>query len=313
MTLSLGWVPVKRPSSWMPVGLVTLTSVRRSPITSRPTKTRPSARRRGATVAHHLALARGELGGDDAAADVDVGAQIVAAGHAEDGAERLAVEEEDALVACGDRGEELLHDDEAPALAGEHVDDGARVLVAGLDLDDAHPAGAVERLDDGDAAVVAAEAVDHVAIGGDQGARRPLGEVERVELLVGVAEAAGVVDEERPAAGALQDQRGVEVGAIEGRILAHEDGVDVREAELRRPGLAIVEDDPRGRRPDLHRMGDRPRFPVLDVEVAQEAVVRGVPARLCRLDEGERGVLVVRDTIERIHDEDEAHALSRGW
>jgi hypothetical protein len=38
ITLSLGRVPVKRPSSWMPVGLVTLTSVRRSPITSRPTK-----------------------------------------------------------------------------------------------------------------------------------------------------------------------------------------------------------------------------------------------------------------------------------
>ena len=44
----------------------------------------------GTDGAHHLALAGRELGGLDAAADVDVGAQVVPAGDAEDGAEGRA-------------------------------------------------------------------------------------------------------------------------------------------------------------------------------------------------------------------------------
>src|SRR5512139_3872988 len=59
--------------------------------------------------ADELALARREVGRDDAAADVDVRADLVAARDTQDRAERLAVEQEDALVALGHGREELLH------------------------------------------------------------------------------------------------------------------------------------------------------------------------------------------------------------
>ena len=49
------------------------------------------------------------------------------------------------------------------------------------------------------------------------------GKLQRVELLVGVAQPARIVDEQRLAARALEQQRRVEVGLIERRILADED------------------------------------------------------------------------------------------
>ena len=52
---------------------------------------------------HHRQLGVRELGGDHAPPDVDVRAQIVGARDAQDGAERLAVEEQDALVAHANR------------------------------------------------------------------------------------------------------------------------------------------------------------------------------------------------------------------
>ena len=51
MTCSATSRPTWRLSSWMPVGEVTLTSVSRPPMKSSPTKTSPSAARRGAMSA----------------------------------------------------------------------------------------------------------------------------------------------------------------------------------------------------------------------------------------------------------------------
>ena len=57
-------------------------------------------------------------------------------------------------------------------------------------------------------------------------------EVERVELLVRVAQAARIVDEERAPAQLLEHERDVEVLGVERRVLADEDALDVGEAHV---------------------------------------------------------------------------------
>ena len=67
--------------------------------------------------------------------------------HAQDRAERLAVEQEDALVALAHRRQELLHHRQAPAVARGQLDDRVDVQVALGQRHHALAARAVERLD----------------------------------------------------------------------------------------------------------------------------------------------------------------------
>src|ERR1700685_898503 len=116
----------------MPVGEVTLISVKKPSITSMPTKSSPPPRRRRARAGPgsalrgararrraepgaDFALAVGQVGGLGHAAAYHVGAQIVGRRHPVDRAGEFAVDQNDALVAVLHRGQEFLHH---PRLAG---------------------------------------------------------------------------------------------------------------------------------------------------------------------------------------------------
>src|SRR5262249_1660844 len=77
----------------------------------------PALAQRPADALADLALARGELGFLRRAAAHHVRAEIVGRGHAVDRAGELAVDQDDALVAVFDRGQEFLHH---PLLAERH-------------------------------------------------------------------------------------------------------------------------------------------------------------------------------------------------
>src|SRR5262249_55239413 len=85
---------------------------------------------------------------DHPAADADVAAGLGRAGHAEDRAERLAVEDDQALVAVTHGGEVALRHHEARAFDRRHLEERVQVAVGAVDVQDAGAPAAVERLDD---------------------------------------------------------------------------------------------------------------------------------------------------------------------
>ena len=125
----------------MPVGEVTLISVRKPPITSMPTNSRPRSRSAGPMRSQISRSRGGQLGRLGGAAAHHVGAQIVGRRHAVDGAGEFAVDQDDALVAVLHRRQEVL---DHPRLAEgdrEHVVERAEIeVVAG---DPEHRAAAV--------------------------------------------------------------------------------------------------------------------------------------------------------------------------
>ncbi len=101
----------------MPVGDVTLISVRKPSITSMPTKISPRSRSAGPSV-WQISRSRGcQVGFPGRAAPHHIGAQVVGRRHAVDGAGKLAVDQNDALVAVLHRRQEALHH---PLLAERH-------------------------------------------------------------------------------------------------------------------------------------------------------------------------------------------------
>src|SRR5580698_2147313 len=87
----------------MPVGEVTLISVRKPSITSMPTNRRPRSRSEGPRRAQ-MSRARGQIGRLGGAAPHHVGAQVVGCRHPVDGAAELAIDQNDALVALAHGG-----------------------------------------------------------------------------------------------------------------------------------------------------------------------------------------------------------------
>ena len=88
-----------------------------------------------------------------------VGARLAIRRHAVDDAGRLAVDQDDALVALAHLRQVALDDERLAEGAFEHFEQRDQVLVAAGDAEDAGAAIAVERLDD-DVAVLLAEGGD---------------------------------------------------------------------------------------------------------------------------------------------------------
>ena len=110
--------PVCCVISWKQVGLVTLISVRQSPITSSPTSSRPRAREHRADAFGDLAVARRQRLRDALAADREVAADLVALRNARQRERhRLAADHADALVALDDLGQVALRHHRLRAVA----------------------------------------------------------------------------------------------------------------------------------------------------------------------------------------------------
>ena len=100
-----------------------------------------------------------------------VGPSLAGRRNAVDGAGRLAVDQDDALVALADLGQIALDDDRFAEQLGEQFDQGVQVLVVRRQVKHSGPAMAEQRLDD-DLPLFGPEIEDLAAIGGNQGRRQ---------------------------------------------------------------------------------------------------------------------------------------------
>ena len=154
--------------SWKQVGLVTLISVRQSPITSSPTSSRPRSASTGPMASAMRRSLLGQRLRHALAAGREVAAHLAALRDARQAVGHgLAADHQDALVALRDLGHEALHHDGLRAVLVERLDDGAEVQPVGLDAEDAHAAHAVERLQD-DVLVLGMEGAHRVGVARDQ-------------------------------------------------------------------------------------------------------------------------------------------------
>ena len=195
-------------------------------------------------------------------------------------------------------------------MAVQRLGDAAEVEPVGADAEDAHPAHAVERLED-DVAVLGVEAADLGRLARDQRRRDVLRELQDRQLLRVVAQRARTIEHARALAlGLLQQVGGVEVLAVEGRILAHQHRVDL----VQRLGAAFA--GQLGRAPPVRRAG----LQQLDVAHRRRDRATGAPvaapAELARLAGHQRvaaarrlahhgvgGVLGDLEPLQRVGDE----------
>ena len=173
-------------------------------------------------------VAGGQLRGLGLAADMHVGAALALRRHAVDGAARLAVDQDDALVALAHLGQIALGDERLAEHLQEKLDQGGEVLVALALAEDAGAAVAVERLQD-DIAVPVAEAAQLLDVAGDQRRRHEIGVADDKQLLRRVAHLHGIVDDQGRGMNVLEQMGGGDVVHVEGRILAHEHDVEARQ------------------------------------------------------------------------------------
>ena len=289
--------PPCRTSARSPVGEVTLISVSQPSMTSMPTKRRPRSSSAGFSRAQ-ISFSRGvsSVAAGHAAAH-HVGADVVLRGHAIDRAERLAFDEQDALVALHDLRQEALHD---PGLAegrGEEVIERAEIRIARRDLEDARAAMPIERLHH-DLPVPGAEALDRRLVAGDERRRHEVEKLGDEELFGRVAHMRGVVDDENPRRDALEKMRGGDVGEIEGRVLTQQHDVDLREIELARLAEAVI-----GPRLVAHRDLLRESLgpAVLEREPVGRVEPEPVPAARRLEHHGEGRVAGKVDLFQRVH------------
>ena len=159
----------------------------------------------------------------------------------------------------------------------------------------------VERLDDHFAALLVEKGFQPRNFIGHQRRRNRVGKIQRVELLVGLAQARRIVQHEGAmAVGQAEQHRRVKIGRIGGRVLAHEYRVEGLERILGGVVEKFVV-----RVLAHHFASPRPRdhMRTARVEVAQAEEIDLVTAELRLEHEHEGRVLVDQHALERIHDE----------
>ncbi len=220
--------------------------------------------------------------------------------HAQQGAHRLALDQDDPLVALADLRQVALRHRPAAPEAGGLLQQRVEVPVVVADVEDALAALAVEGLHDH----LAAELVEEVEEVGQaaRDARRDhqLGEAQGVELLVGAEDGLRAVQHQRAAAEAQHLER-EHVGGVDGRVLALPDHVDLGVEDRLALGAQLGVAPPLAAQ--ARRAHVRAGRPVRDEEVARVADPDRVPAALRLEHEREGGVLVDVDGLDGVHQE----------
>ena len=99
-------------------------------------------------LGNDLAIGVIERGLHRAPTDVEVATRLRICGHAQHGADRFAIDEDDPLVALHDLGQVALRDRPARARAGRGLEDRRCVGIAVAHHEDPEPTVTVDRLDD---------------------------------------------------------------------------------------------------------------------------------------------------------------------
>src|SRR3954463_16597419 len=113
----------------------------------------------------HVSFTRREFTRLHLPASVNICTHVVFAGHAQDGAQRLSVQQENALIALPDGRLVLLNHRQALTLTGHYVDHGAHVTVSRGEHHDARATCTVQRLEYGRAAHLVDERDDLCGLG----------------------------------------------------------------------------------------------------------------------------------------------------
>src|SRR5579864_7339533 len=178
----------------------------------------------------NIALATANLGLNRLAADMEIGARLPLRRHAQHRADRLAIDEDDALVALSNLGQIALHYDRLAVERGEALQERVEILVVLLDPKNAGAAIAEKRLQD-DVVMLVAKRDDRLAIARNERRRHQPIEMGCEKLFGRVADARRVVHDEDLAAQMLEHMRRRDVSHVEGWILPHQDHVHLREIE----------------------------------------------------------------------------------
>ena len=126
------------------------------------------------------------------------------------------------------------------------------------------------------------------------------------QLLVAVTQALRLVDDQHPVAlGLFQQVGGVHELHVEGRVLAHQDHVQIAQGGVSfgfqlEPFLRIGE--------DLQRFHPRPCLAFTQVKILLLHVEQGPAAILCGQQHGQRAVLFVGDARNGVHDNPDSSA-----
>jgi hypothetical protein len=223
-TLKPVWSVISRKQ----VGLVTLTSVSQSPMTSRPARKMPAVFQHRAEGGSDLGIAGSQGPGDAGAAGREVAARLAGGGDARQAeGHGNAVDDQDALVAVLDFRDVALRHDGFGAVPGEGFDDHAEVGVVRPETEDRRAAHGVERFQN-DVAVLVEEFPQQAGAAGHQGRHGELREAGGGEFFVEVAQAGGaIVDLGALAFGEVQQIGVIQVFLVEGRVLAHQHRVEI--------------------------------------------------------------------------------------
>ena len=143
--------------------------------------------------------------------------------------QRLSLDHQNAFVASDDLGEVALCHDGGATVIGECLENDIEVRVIRLDPEyrgTTHPVQGFEN----DIRVLLVEAFQPVLVGAYQQRWTALRELGRENLLIAVAQAPAAIDDQRTLAlGLFQDVGAIDEFVVEGRILAHQYDVQLRE------------------------------------------------------------------------------------
>src|SRR6185312_9531442 len=252
---------------------------------------------------------RGQLGLRGFASDRQVRTNLACTRHAVDRSDDFAVNKDDALIAIRDLGKEFLDDVRLAIGLVEQLDQRSEVAPLGPDPEHRAARESVQRLDH-DVAVLGQELAGETFRARDRGRRHELRKVEHPDFLWSVADACGIVDYERLAFDALEQVSRRYIAKVEGRILPHQDDVDIlAEVEDARFAEAVMAAcDPL----DGDGIAHRPQPPFRKAEVFGRIIVETM-SEFLRLEHDREGRIAVDvDLLERIHLDGDAQAHGPG-
>ena len=175
-----------------------------------------------------------------APADMHVGPAVVLGRHAVDRADRLAIDQDDALVALADIGQVLLRNEGLPEHQAEGFEQRGEIAVVLLEMEDASATVAVKRLDD-DVAHLFAEGADFGRIAGNERRRHQVRKLRDEDLFRRIAHPSRIVDDERLRVDALQHVGRRDIGHVEWRVLTEQNDIHGRQVDaLRRTEGEVV-------------------------------------------------------------------------
>ncbi len=189
-------------------------------------------------------------------------------------------------------------------MLGQHFEDHGQVGVALAMTEDRGASHFVQGFEN-DVTVLVGKLAENVGASADQGRRCALRKLSGEELLVAVAQALWTVDHQRSRLFRQFQQIGcVDVLAVEWRILAHEDHIEVGKGHVDllaclEPVLRVVE--------DLQRAHACAGLVAELIKVSLLHIEECPASRLGGQQHGKRAVLLEGDLRDRVHDDPDAN------